>query len=542
VSPSFRRPLACAAAAATAFAVIGTPSVSASTTQLLPAHIGGLTPLALSGAVDNGPAQGNATQAVTLVLALRDQAGLDRLTAAQVTPGSTDYHRWLSSADFNARFAPTAASVDAATSFATAHGLRVDSVSSNRTLVKLTGSVAQVGQAFGIVERSVTAGGQTFLTPSAAASLPLSLAGLTTSILGLTTYNPNKHPLVTREADPYQPVGSASYGPRDFWQIYNAPSATAGAGQKVAVITQGDLTGVTSDLATFQTRNSLPHVPLRVVQVGPTSTDTSGAIEYDLDTQYSTGFAPDVSEVVAYNSDTLGDIGPLNRWATDNEVKTASASYGGCEALNYLTGTVDADDQVFQQAQSQGQSMFVSTGDEGSSCSILLNTGTPVGVPDVEYPASSAYVVAVGGTTLTGQSTQPTREITWLGGGGGYSQVETAPVWQTANLAFTPALGRGLPDVSLDADSLSGYTVVVAGKDTTVGGTSASAPAWNGIWARVLQAHPTAGTAAPALYAARSSLVDITLGTNGLWAATPGYDLGTGIGTADITKLVATVK
>ena len=508
----------------------------------LQGSVAGLAPLALKGASDLGTTPAGATQHVTLVLALSDQAGLDRLTAAQVTPGSADFHQWLTPAQFATRFAPSPTAVDAARAFATSHGLSVTSVSSNRTLVQLAGTTAQVDAAFGVVEHTVTAAGQTFLTPDRTATLPASLSGVTTSVLGLTTYNPNHTPHLTRAAAPYQTVGLASYGPRDFWQIYNAPAAVTGSGQKVAVITQGDLTQVAKDLVTFQTRNSLPAVPLQVVQVGQTSTDVSGQDEYDLDTQYSTGFAPGVSAVVAYNSATLGDIGPLNRFVTDNTVKTASASYGGCEALNYAIGTVDADDQVFQQAEAQGQSFFVSTGDEGSACSILVNTGTPVGVPDVEYPASSAYVVAVGGTTLTGQSTQPSREIAWLGGGGGYSNVESAPAWQAANLTFEPAVGRGLPDVSLDADSFSGYTVVVSGADTTIGGTSASAPAWNGIWARVLQAHPSAGYAAPALYAAQSSMVDITLGTNGLYAATPGYDLSTGLGTADITKLVAAVQ
>jgi pseudomonalisin/xanthomonalisin len=180
----------------------------------------------------------------------------------------------------------------------------------------------------------------------------------------------------------------------------------------------------------------------------------------------------------------------------------------------------------------------VSSGDEGSACSVLVNAGGPIGVPDVEYPASSPYVVAVGGTSLTGQTTQPTREITWIGGGGGYSNVESAPSWQADNLVFAGAVGRGVPDVSLDADPSSGYTVVVGGTDTTIGGTSASAPAWNGIWARVLQAHPGLGFAAPVLYRSASSLTDITLGTNGLYAATPGYDLSTGLGSADIAKLV----
>jgi pseudomonalisin/xanthomonalisin len=530
--------------AATAAALIAAPTLltggTASAAPLV-THVGGLAPLHLKAAADLGAAPAAAAQDVTIVLALRDKAGLARLLKAQTTPGSAAYHQWLTPAQFAARFSPSQASVDAATSFARSQGLSVVSVSSNRTLVKVAGTTAAINEAFGVVERQVRAAGQTFLTPDRTATLPVTLRGVTASVLGLTTFNPNTLPHVTRAAAPYQTFGLATYGPRDFWQIYNAPAGTTGTGQKVAVITQGDLTQVAADLATFQQRNSLPAVPLQVVQVGPTSTDTSGQDEYDLDTQYSSGFAPGVSAVVAYNAATLGDVAPLNRWATDNTVKTASASYGGCEAINWLVGSVDADDQVFQQATSQGQSMFVSTGDEGSSCSILINTGTPVGVPDVEYPASSSWVVAVGGTSLTGQSTQPTREITWLGGGGGYSQFESAQPWQTDNLAFTGAVGRGLPDVSLDADSFSGYTVVVSGVDTTIGGTSASAPAWNGIWARVLQAHPSAGTAAPALYAASSAMVDITLGTNGLWAATPGYDLGTGLGSADITRLVNTV-
>lgn len=100
-------------------------------------------------------------------------------------------------------------------------------------------------------------------------------------------------------------------------------------------------------------------------------------------------------------------------------------------------------------------------GDEGSACSLLLNTGTPVGVPDVEYPSSSPHVVAVGGTTLTGQTTQPTREITWIGGGGGYSTVEPAPSWQrTTDSSSAPSVAAfptsaSTPIPALDTPSSS---------------------------------------------------------------------------------------
>jgi subtilase family serine protease len=99
---------------------------------------------------------------------------------------------------------------------------------------------------------------------------------------------------------------------------------------------------------------------------------------------------------------------------------------------------------------------------------------------------------------------------------------------------------RGVPDVSLDADPESCYDVVVNGTVEEIGGTSASAPSWQGIWARAQAAHGgTLGFAAPVLYGpAAGSFNDITVGTNGLFVATPGWDYTTGLGTPDITKLV----
>ena len=370
---------------------------------------------------------------------------------------------------------------------------------------------------------------------------------MSAAVLGLTTYNPARLAThlapaqATTAGAPYRTYGT-SYGPSDFAAIYHAPAATTGSGQTVAIITQGNLSGVRKDLATFQRRNHLPAVALTVIQTTATSTDLSGADEYDLDSQYSSGFAPGVSTLLAYNSDTLGDIHPLNRFVTDRRSRTASASYGGCETLNSVLGLIAADDAVFKQADAQGQTFWVSSGDAGSSCSVLVNTGTPAGIPNVEYPASSPYVVAVGGTSLTGQTAQPTREVSWIGGGGGYSTVEAAPAWQRSSTTFQPAIGRGVPDISLDADPNSGYVVVVAGVDTVIGGTSASAPAWNGIWARALQRNPRLGFAAPVLYRAKAGLVDITLGSNGAYAATPGYDLSTGLGSADISALVESLK
>jgi pseudomonalisin len=526
-------------ALAAALLVVAVPFVpSASAAPALP----GALPLHLKGAVDVGPAHDAVPQQVVLVLKLRDQAGLNELLQDQQRAGTADYRRWLSPAEFARRFSPSPSVVASTRDWAARAGLRVTEVSANRTLVTLSGTAAELDKAFGVHLRAMRLGGQSFVTPDRAAVLPRSLP--VAALLGLTTYNANHlPPLTVRRHAPYQTYGLASYGPHEFAQIYHAPSSVTGVGQSVAVITDGDLRQVARDLRTFENRFRLRPVPLTVVQTNAPSTDTAGNLEYALDTQYSLGFAPGAKRVIAYNGNVLGDIHPLNRFVTDRVARTASASYGGCESLNYVLGFVDAADQVFKQAMAQGQTFWFSSGDEGSACSVLVNTGTPVGIPSVEYPASSPYVVGVGGTTLTGSSTQPTREIAWIGGGGGYSNIEPAPWWQGSHGAFQRALGRGVPDVSLDADANSGYTVVVSGEATTIGGTSAGTPAWNGIWARVLQKHPRLGMAAPLLYRAPAgSLMDITLGSNGLWAATPGYDLSTGLGTADITGLVTKLR
>jgi subtilase family serine protease len=117
---------------------------------------------------------------------------------------------------------------------------------------------------------------------------------------------------------------------------------------------------------------------------------------------------------------------------------------------------------------------------------------------------------------------------------------EATPTWQSAAGGSFTGLRRGVPDVSLDADPESGYDVVVNGTVEVIGGTSASAPSWQGIWARAQAAHGgTLGFAGPVIYGLpATSFYDTTIGTNGLFVATPGWDYTTGRGTPNITNLV----
>src|SRR6185437_1327204 len=145
----------------------------------------------------------------------------------------------------------------------------------------------------------------------------------------------------------------------------------------------------------------------------------------------------------------------------------------------------------------------------------------------------------VGGTSVLSNS--PLSEIGWYAGGGGLSPIEPTAAFQAnakvLGVAAPPT--RGVPDVSLDADPESCYDVVVNGIVEGIGGTSASAPSWQGIWARVNGGHSGLGFAGPILYSSgeSSAFNDSTIGANGAYSAGPGYDLVTGLGTPDIAKL-----
>jgi pseudomonalisin/xanthomonalisin len=469
---------------------------------------------------------------VTIALAPRDKAGL---AAAAARGGG------LTPAQFNAQFAPATATVDAVRSWAAANSLSVASVSANRTLVRVSGSAANVGKAFGTTLESFKAGSSTFFAPATEATVPAAFAGQTTAVLGLSNLGRvGFSPPVHRAAGTGLNF-PASYGPQDIASLYGAPASATGSGQQVSVIAEGDLTQPRADLATFEDRFGLPHVTWNQIQVGAASSDTAGADEWDLDTQYSTGLAPGVTQLNVYDGASLSNddiLATINRWVTDNATRQASFSAGECELLAFATGFTDALDVTLAQAAAQGQSLFVSSGDTGVFCAAVVGVnGVPAGIPSVEYPASSPNAVGVGGTTVLGPGPN---EIGWYAGGGGISYFESTPAYQSGVGGSFLGVNRGVPDVALDADPNSGYVVIVDGQQEVIGGTSASAPSWQGIWARIQSGRGgNLGFADPVLYAEPASAFnDITLGANGA-VNTPGYDYVTGRGTPIISALTS---
>ena len=520
-------------ALATAIATIGAAFAAQSAPAFAPAGAG---PLRTSGSTDQGAV--SQARSVTLTLAPSDAAAVREFDAQAGHPP-------LGPGQFAERFGPTQATVSAVEAWATAQGLQVSSVSADRLLVTLTGSTSALGSALGVsFHRFTAADGSTYVSSTGTASLPASLADDVTAITGLSD-------LARAELDTVHRSGAAtpgltfptSYGPKELNALYGASAAQVGAGQTVAVIAEGDLSQPKSDLAQFESHFGLPAVTWNQIDVGKSSNDTEGDDEWDLDTQYSTGFAPGVKQVNVYDGSSLEDadiLATVDRWVSEDASSQASFSAGECELLAQAAGFTESLDAVLAEATAQGQTLFTSSGDTGSQCPALVGeNGVPLGVPGVNYPASSPNAIGVGGTTVLGAG--PT-EIGWYAGGGGTSAIEATPSWQENAGGSFLAARRGVPDVALDADPNSGYDVIIDGKEEVIGGTSAGAPSWQGIWARAEGAHgDSLGFAGPVIYGAESETAfnDITLGSNGLFPDTPGWDYLTGRGTPKIAAFVA---
>jgi pseudomonalisin len=495
--------------------------------------LGGSAPLRAAGSTALGTASG--ARSVVLTLKSSNPSGLRSLNAH---PGEAR----LTPAQFLDRFAPSAATVGAVQSWAASHGLST-SVTADRMLVTLSGPASALGSALGVSFGSFrAAGGSTYVSSVGTAKLPSSLASKVTAVTGLSNLARAQVDIVHRSASETPGLSiPASYGPQELWSLYDAPSAQTGAGQQVSIIAEGDLSAPKADLATFEKKFGLPAVTWNQINIGAASSDTEGDDEWDLDTQYSTGFAPGVSQVNVYVAPSLEDpdiLSAVDRWVSEDATPQASFSAGECELLANLSGFTESLDAVLAEAQAQGQTLFTSSGDTGSQCPALVaENGLPAGLPGVNYPASSPAAIGVGGTTVLA----PGEEIGWYAGGGGSSVLESTPAFQQNAGGSFLGIKRGVPDVALDADPNSGYDVIVGGSEETVGGTSASAPSWQGIWARVQGAHGgTLGFAGPVLYGApEAAFHDIILGANGLFPDTPGWDYVTGRGTPDIAALVA---
>jgi len=306
----------------------------------------------------------------------------------------------------------------------------------------------------------------------------------------------------------------------------------------------------------------VPSVTAVGVDNGSNSPGQAADGEVELDIEVAGAVAPKASYVVYFAPNTdQGFIDAISDAVNAKPTPIAvSISWGGPES-SWASQSMSGMNEAISDAAALGCTVTVAAGDNGSSDNASSTTGV-----QVDFPASSPYSLACGGTTLVGNTATNaiTSEVVWNelaiqggAGGGGVSVVYQQPAWQKG--AGVPASaaggsgigsatdpGRGVPDVAGNADPYSGYQVVVDGKSQPIGGTSAVAPLWAGLIARLAQASGTRfGLLQPLLYAGITpgadvaGFNDITEGSNGAYKAGPGWDACTGLGSPNGTALLA---
>ena len=345
-----------------------------------------------------------------------------------------------------------------------------------------------------------------------------------------------------------------SYTPMQVATAYAFPAGSDGAGQTIGLLEFGG--GFrTQDLESFFASAGLPVPKVRTVSVDGAANAPTGDVngpdaEVELDIEIAGALAPGAQLVVYFAPNT--DQGFLDALTTAihdsvNHPTLLSISWGGPEST-WTPQAMTVFNQACEDATAMGVTVVAAAGDGGAS------DGEPAGTLAVDFPASAPYVLGCGGTRLLIDIDDPDEireEFVWNdlaedegATGGGVSQSFPLPSYQSS--ARVPAgegdyAGRGVPDVAGDADPGTGYSVLVDGASMVVGGTSAVAPLWAGLIARLNQAlGAPLGFLQPLVYVAPESgtFHEITEGNNGGFDAEPGWNACTGLGSPNGAALL----
>ncbi|WP_158543388.1 S53 family peptidase [Dyella psychrodurans] len=504
-----------------------------------------------------------------LILKLRNQDELRRELKNVYNPLNPNYHAFLSAADFQSEFAPSADDYSALKAFAAKHGLHIVHEHAGHTMLSVSGSAATVRDLFKthMVWRQSREGKQ-YLAADAAPTAPSELSSLGGSIVGLnqTPLRPFAVP-THRTANSKPSAGSGPdgfYTPADIRTTYNLNGMENG-GEPVALVEFSSANY--SDAAVYANTYKLPNPALTQIAVDGGNTDTTNAFEVMLDIEMVMAISSPSNIYVYTAPNTVASgMDTFLRIAEDDQVGQVSTSWGVCEA-EVSQDTVDIQNQIFMQLAAEGIAVFAATGDYGyNGCQ-----GTSAGVAD---PASQPYVTGVGATTLTTSSSQAYEgESVWYnanaspypsGSGGGVSMYWPIPDYQTGVKAASSQFSRtmrNVPDVSADGDPDTGFYVYCSQCNGSGGagwggwgGTSVAAPQWAALWSLIGKAMSNGvpvrvGFANPALYSIGesgagyvSAMHDVITGNNGYYDAVIGYDNATGWGSYNGAGLLQQVK
>lgn len=573
-----------------------------------------LVPLPHSAPITNmvatatGAHNPNDVLTVGVVLQLSDPAGQENLMKALYRPGSASYHAWLTPQQFNAQFAPASATISATRSFLTSAGLRLIA-SSSPTLVLAQGTTTQMEATFhtSILDYTLFNGGQVYAN-SQDVLVPSSIVANIVTVLGLSNISaalPHKQPARSNGSRYGAGPNGSGLVPSQITGIYDVDQVykqfkDQGQGETIALFEQSAYRE--SDIYHYAKTFGLPSPHIKNIPVLGGTTDHSGAIEDELDIDLALAAAPQAKQVLVYESGLtdLDTVALYQQIASDNLADTISTSWGGCAEYYLKTQVTQAENQIFFQMATQGQSIFSATGDYGAwgACDRLKLP--PDQALQIADPNDTPYITAVGATSFEtpsgkilfdpGKNLHPSYpgvqdEKVWVtypcgtkACDGGASSGGVSRIWAEGDYAYNNngqpypgvvengysqfgaycgqqpgVLCRENPDVSLDADPGTGYAIYCTDPGGgcgaphwfSLGGTSCSSPAWAGIAALYdVHHHGRQGLFnyivfqydSPAGYA--SQFHDITGYNNGFYPASKNYDMATGIGTPDVFNLV----
>ena len=432
--------------------------------------------------------------------------------------------------------------------FAADHGLQVVETDPARRLVRLQGTVSALEAAFDTQLHSYQHQGRTFRARTGSLSAPSDVAAMVEAVLGLderSIATPKSMRLASPDA-------SSGFLPNAVAALYGFPSSPGqGAGECIAIVELGGGFNASDTDAAFKAMQLTPPTVLAVPVSGGVNQpgqDTDADGEVALDIQVAGGGAPGARLAVYFAANTdQGFVDAISQAAHDqaNAPSVMSISWGSAEQA-WTQQAVTAMTSALQDAASLGVTVLAASGDG------LATDGVSDGKAHVDFPASSVWVVGCGGTRLDAAGAKITGESVWNssggGTGGGISDLFPVPAYQ-ASVTLPPSVnagraGRGVPDVAGDADPQTGYRVVVDGQSEVIGGTSAVAPLWAGLFALInAAAGKPSGAPHALLYANPSAFHDTTKGNNRSGAigydAAKGWDACTGLGTPEGAAVAA---
>jgi kumamolisin len=454
-------------------------------------------------------------------------------------PEASDSETHLSHEELAERHSADTADVDAVTRFAALHGLEVERVHAPSRTVVVKGSASKLAGIFCSGEPPLGASN---------GQIPAELKEPVVAVLGF------EGGAIARRDSQFRPRTAApgSYSPAEIAKFYSFPPNN-GAGQTIALIELGG--GYNdADLTSYWREVGVADVSVESVSIdggsnSPTGDGNGPDGEVALDIEVAGAVAPGAAVAVYFAPNTdAGFLAAINAAIHDTVRRPSviSISWGSAED-QWSPQTMNAFNAAFHDAALLGISVCVASGDNGSS------DGETDGKNHVDFPASSPWVLACGGTRLIGSNGQIQSETVWNDGaqggasGGGVSAHFSRPWYQSHVSVPKPfgtvnATGRGVPDVAGVADPETGYNVLVDGRQGVVGGTSAVAPLWAALLALCnQQLGKNLGFINSLLYgtiAQHKILHDITSGSNGTYKAGTGWDPCTGWGTPNGTALM----